>query len=146
MLSRPSRDEICLQVAGVVSQRSTCNLAQVGVVIARDGRILSTGYNGAPAGMDHCSHDRGWTDSPTCDLAVHAEANAIAYAARWGIGLEGATLYSTHQPCINCAKLVVNSGIVEVHGVLPYRDDKGITLLTDAGLTFVRSRVGVQFG
>jgi dCMP deaminase len=123
-----------LDIAEVMSRRATCALASVGVVIARDGRIISTGYNGAPAGMEHCHHDLAWGESEPCLISVHAEANALAYAARLGNSTDGGTLYSTHMPCINCAKLIVNSGIVRVVGCHPYRDTYGVELLFNAGI------------
>jgi dCMP deaminase len=149
-VKRPSRDEALMQMAELVAQRGTCERKQVGVVFARQGRVLMTGYNGAPAGMKHCdhSHDRvsietdngvaiGWSvngkqqDHPGCELAIHAEANAIAYAARTGVALEGSTLYSTCGPCPTCAKLLVNVGIRMLYYLQPYRDPAGRDLLLD---------------
>lgn len=133
--TRPTRDRMLMEVANVISKRSTCSLASVGVVIAHEGRILSSGYNGAPAGMLHCSHgDMAWNEQHTCDISVHAEANAIAYAARHGVSIEGAWLYSTHMPCMNCAKLIVNAGIQKVYWTHEYRNPMGLTLLEAAGL------------
>lgn len=127
---RPTRDEMLMEMAGVVAKRSTCSRASVGVVIARAGRPLVTGYNGAPAGMDHCNH----VDDTPCFIAVHAEANAIAYAARWGIRLQGATLYTTLVPCLPCAQVVVNSGIDRVVYSKYYRKREGLDLLENAGI------------
>ena len=105
-----------MQVAEVFATRSTCSRAHVGVVIAREGRILTTGYNGAPAGMAHCNHSPDEVNG--CQNAVHAEANAIAYAARYGISLEGAELYSTFMPCLACAQLVINAGIQQIFVII----------------------------
>lgn len=116
---RPSRDEVLIASALLWSTRGTCDRAKVGAVIARDGRILVSGYNGPPAGMPHCNHG---TDPGPCEDAVHAEANAIVYAARYGTRLEGTDIYCTHFPCPNCAKLIVNSGIQRVFYLTPYRD------------------------
>jgi dCMP deaminase len=139
-----------MQVAQVFAERSTCSRAHVGVVISRDGRILVTGYNGAPAGMPHCDHtcDCGSASrmdtqhAPSCPAgpcrnAVHAEANAIAYAAKHGVRIDGASLYTTFTPCLPCAQLVVNAGIVEVHAQQRYRDNAGLLLLTQAGVQVV---------
>lgn len=148
--TRPTRDQALMQVAGVFATRSTCSRAHVGVVIARDGRILSTGYNGAPAGMGHCDHSNeysitldpiahkemygsaGKPPDPGCKVAVHAEANAIAYAAQHGIKLDGADLYSTYMPCLACAQLVINAGIRRVLVRTLYRDRSGMRLLQAA--------------
>lgn len=142
---RPSRDENLMEHAHVVAKRGTCSRLQVGVIVARDGRILVTGYNGAPAGMDHCNHrcdcptrelphDAGCAFIEPCRASVHAEANAIAYAARWGISLEGSDMYCTDTPCVPCAQLMVNAGLVTVHFVRIYRDLRGLELLEEAGL------------
>lgn len=122
---RPTRHEVLIASALLWSTRGTCDRAKVGAVIARDGRILVSGYNGPPAGMPHCDH-RGSTDP--CQDAVHAEANAIVWAARYGTRLEGTDIYCTHFPCPNCAKLVVNAGISRVFFVTPFRDMSGLDL------------------
>lgn len=136
---RPSRDELCMQIAQLVAHRGTCSRAKVGAAIARDGRILVTGYNGPPAGLPHCTDPGGCNNLDRvaeggCVRAVHAEANAIAYAARYGISTQGADLYCTHLPCRKCAELVVNSGIRAVYYDLDYRVKDGLNLLTQAGV------------
>lgn len=118
---RPSRDEILIASAFLWSTRGTCNRARVGAVIARNGRILVSGYNGPASGLPHCTHENG----EPCQEAVHAEANAIVYAARYGIRLEGTSIYCTHFPCPNCSKLVVNAGITSVFYTTPFRDMAG---------------------
>lgn len=137
-----------MEIALTVSKRSTCSRASVGVVIARDGRPLVTGYNGAPAGMDHCNHDCDCdplhypveyhslacaTNQP-CTISVHAEANAVAFAARWGISLEGAEVFTTLVPCLSCAQILINSGINRVISHADYRDGRGLALLEKAGI------------
>jgi dCMP deaminase len=129
-VSRPTREEALIATAFIWARRSTCTRLQVGCVIHRDGRILVLGYNGAPAGMSHCTHS---LEEP-CDQAEHAERNAIAFAARHGVGLEGASLVVTHQPCKPCAMAVVNAGITDVTYVLPYRLQDGVNLLIEAGV------------
>lgn len=112
-------------MAKVMSMRGTCGRAKVGCVLTVQGRIVATGYNGP---IDkNCD---GVCDklSP-CTNAVHAEANAIAFAARNGIALAGATLYCTHTPCLKCAELIVQSGITEVHIETEYRLTEGKDLL-----------------
>ncbi len=135
MSSRVSRDEMLLRIATIVSMRGTCERAQVGAVIALEGRIISTGYVGAPAGLEHCT-DVGCRISPDggCLRTAHAEANAIAFAARFGISTNQATLYCTHGPCLDCAKLIINSGIGRLVYERPYRDSRGRELLEEAGV------------
>lgn len=131
---RITRDEMLMEIAKVVARRSTCNRAQVGAVIAQDGRIVSTGYAGAPSGLPHCGPETCDTSTP-CTRTVHAEAGAISYAARSGIRLEGATLYCTHCPCIDCAKLIINTGIKRVIYDQAYRKTEGLELLRTVGIT-----------
>lgn len=132
---RISRDEMMLSMAEYVAMRGSCSKLQVGAVIARDHRCISTGYNGAPAAVAHCVHTLDEDARITCERSVHAEANAIAYAARYGVSTEGCTLYVTHQPCINCSKLIINSGIRRVVYRFPYRLREGIDLLREVGIT-----------
>lgn len=125
---RPTRDKLLMSTARVWAARGTCSRAKVGVVISRDGRILVQGYNGTPKGLPHCSHVG---DEP-CTLAVHAEANAIAYAAKLGVALDGSELHSTRVPCTNCAMLIINAGITRVMYRENHRDMGGLILLRDA--------------
>jgi dCMP deaminase len=175
-------DDTLLAIAGQMSTRSTCTRGNAGAVLARRGRILSTGYNGAPEGMPHCEHrewkidltqappdwvrkllneqvarghlrltdlhgmDRLVTDGRTvealltaeseprqgCTIAVHAEANAVAFAARYGVALEDTTCYCTISPCVACAQLLIQAGITRVVAARRYRDPEGTRLLVDA--------------
>lgn len=135
---RPSRDEYLIRVAVVTSARGTCNRAAVGAVISQNGRIISAGYVGAPRGLPHCTVV-GCDESEGigCIRTVHAEANAIAFAARYGISTEGAELHCTHSPCASCAKLIINAGIVRVVYDAVYRDTKPMALLGTVGITVV---------
>lgn len=101
-----------LSLANVVAERSTCNRAHVGCVIVRDNRILSTGYNGSPPGMPHCEDEGCVVVNNHCQRTVHAEANAIATAARFGIGVDGATAYISREVCPNCRKLLLSAGVM----------------------------------
>lgn len=130
---RPSRDEVLMDIAVLIAQRSTCPRKHVGAVVAREGRILVTGYNGAPAGMPHCEHNDPY-EVNGCTMAVHAEANAVAYAARYGIDLSNSTIYTTLTPCLACAQLLINCGINRVVCSERYRDIIGVDLLKAAGL------------
>jgi len=129
-----SRDEALFANAEIWAERSTCDRLHVGCVIHRNGRTLVTGYNGAPPGMSHCPPNH----SPDDCLAVHAEQNAIAFAARWGVELEGAAIVVTHQPCLSCARLVISSGLISVTYKHPYRLIDGLLLLEAAGITVTR--------
>jgi dCMP deaminase len=135
---RPSRECTLMEVAELYARRSTCSRAHVGAVIAHEGRILSTGYNGSPAGMPHCDHSDGSRDSEGCRTAVHAEANSIAFAAKHGIRILDSELYTTFSPCLACAQLIVNAGIIAVYIRNEYRLKDGEDLLRAAGIDIIR--------
>lgn len=133
-LVRISRDSALMVTAGVFSLRSTCNKGN-GAVLAREGRIISVGYNGAPVGQRHCLESGCILDEKKhCQRAIHAEVNVIAMAAKYGISTEGAELFCTMAPCPNCSKLLVNSGIVRVVYSKSYPDMSGVELLTACGI------------
>lgn len=121
------------------AERGTCERLKVGCVISREGRILVQGYNGAPPGLPHCPGDKNFFDVhlPEDCLAVHAEQNAIAWAARNGVALEGASLHVTHMPCLACARSIITAGISSVMYADRYRDEAGFELLREAGLNVV---------
>lgn len=137
MSLRITRDEQKLIQALVTSLRSTCGRKAVGAVITAGGRTISEGYAGPPGGFPHCTHrcKVASTANGGCERTIHAEMNAIAYAARHGISTEGSTLYCTDSPCYNCAKVIINTGIIRVVYLRPYRDTSGIELLTQSGIT-----------
>lgn len=139
-LPRIERDEMMMRIATIVSSRGTCKRAYVGAVLAREGRIISTGYVGAPAGLPHCL-DVGCdvSEPPGCSRTVHAEANAIAFAARYGISTAGTALYCTHSPCGNCAKLIINAGVTRLIYEQEYRDIRPLALLQTAGIEIIQS-------
>lgn len=132
-IMRMDRDELLGNVAKLVARRSTCLRSSVGAVLAKEGRIISTGYNGAPAGMPHCTQHTCGPDSG-CERTVHAEANVIAFAAKFGIETEGSELYTTLSPCNDCAKLLINAGVKRIIYWEVYRDSGPISLLMDAGV------------
>ncbi len=119
---RPSWDEYFLMIAKLAATRSTCLAFPVGAVIVKDRQVLATGYNGSPSGSVHCTAQGFcYPGLSSCDAsktmpsrAVHAEANAIAQAAKHGISTQGATIYVTLEPCISCLKLIISAGIQEV--------------------------------
>ncbi|MCA2552699.1 MAG: dCMP deaminase family protein [Microcystis sp. M04BS1] len=119
---RPTWDEYFLMIAKLAATRSTCLAFPVGAVIVKDRQVLATGYNGSPSGTVHCTAQGFcYPGLRTCresgeipSRAIHAEANAIAQAAKHGISTQGASIYVTLEPCISCLKLIISSGIKEV--------------------------------
>ena len=134
-MRRINRSELFMETAKLLALRSTCQRAQVGAVVVKDHRIVSTGYGGSPSGMPHCL-DEGCTIGPDggCISTIHAEANSIAFAARHGIFIDGCTMYVTLSPCLNCSKLIINSGIKAVCYLKEYRDVEPLKLLRKAGI------------
>lgn len=148
-MNRSTIDEYFMNVAEVVATRSTCLRRQVGAVIVCDKRIISTGYNGAPRGLEHCIdigciRDRYNVESGTMHeicRAVHSEQNAIIQAALHGVSTEGATLYCTHFPCIICTKMIINAGIIRVVYKQKYSDDMTVGFFNEAGVEVVKYEV-----
>lgn len=129
---RPTWDEYFLDIAFSVAERSTCDRAHVGAVLVRDKRILATGYNGSPAGLPHCDEAGHLMVDGHCVRTLHAEQNAIIQAALHGISSEGATAYVTHQPCLTCAKMLINAGIRRVVYAGNYPDSYSRQFLAEA--------------
>ena len=142
---RISQSVIHMFTAVLWSMRSTCQRLRVGAVLAKEGRTISTGYNGAPSRLPHCNEDN-CKSQPQCKRTVHAEMNAILFAARYGISTEGAELYTTHSPCIDCAKAIINAGIKKVYYVEEYRSRDGIELLELAGIEVYRISINENGG
>ena len=144
--NRPSWDEYFTHIMEVVGERGTCDRGKSGCVIARNKRIISTGYVGAPAGCKHCDelgHEmhtvkkEDGTESRHCIRTSHAEENAIVQAARSGVSTEGATLYCKMAPCYTCAKMIINAGIVRVVALKDYHASKrSKEIFTEAGIQF----------
>lgn len=111
---RPSFDEYFMNMAKLVSTRATCESRAVGAVIVRDKRVLSTGYNGSPAALPHCTEIGCLIQDGRCVRTIHAEQNAILQAAMHGVSTMGATIYTTHRPCDICARLISGAGIVRI--------------------------------
>ena len=143
MKNRPGWDRYFMDIAHVAATRSNCSRRQVAAVLVRDRRIISTGYNGTPRGVKNCcdggcprcnSHTPSGSNLHEC-LCSHAEENAIVQAAYHGIAVKGATLYTTYSPCLLCAKMIINAGIVEVVYHEHYSiDDVSTRLLHEAGV------------
>ena len=136
---RPSWDEYFMQIAFTVAQRSTCDRAHVGCVLVRERRILTTGYNGAPAGLPHCDEVGHLLIDGHCVRTLHAEQNAIIQGAVHGVSISGATAYVTHQPCLTCAKMLVNAGIRRVVYAGTYPDEYSRHFLDAAGVELVHA-------
>lgn len=123
-----------MRIARTVGTRATCPRLSVGCVLVREHRILTTGYNGAPRGVAHCT-DVGCTlRDGHCVRATHAEANAVVQGALHGVGLQGATAYCTHQPCVGCSKLLISAGVVKIVYADAYPDAVAESLLAEAGV------------
>ena len=136
-------DHRFMEMAQLVSGWASCRRRKVGAVIVKDKRVMTTGYNGAPAGIQTCvergeclREKMGIPSGQRHELcyAVHAEQNAIIQAAKLGISINGATLYCTHQPCILCAKMIVNSGITRVVYGEGYPDEFSMEIFGEAGV------------
>ena len=141
--SRPAWDPYFMEIAALVAKRSTCLRRAVGAVLVKDKRILATGYNGAPSGIKHCIEVGCLRESlqvasgerhELC-RGLHGEENALLQAARYGIKIEGATLYTTHVPCVMCTKMIINCGVERIVASAPYPDDLAAELLGEADIT-----------
>ncbi|MCK5340739.1 MAG: cytidine/deoxycytidylate deaminase family protein [Desulfobulbaceae bacterium] len=142
--SRPSWDEYFMNIAALVSGRSTCIRRHVGAVLVRDKRIITTGYNGVPAKIKHCldvgclRDEQGVPSGERHELCrgLHAEQNAIIQAAISGVSVEGATVYCTNMPCSICSKMLINIGASAILYKEGYSDPLSSDLLTEAGIPF----------
>ena len=123
---RPTWDDQFVEMAFLVARRGTCDRSQVGCVLAVRNRVVATGYNGSLPGALHCSEAGHLMDGTSCVRTVHAEANAVADAARRGVSVEGGSAYLTRIPCVDCAKLIASAGIVRVVAAIAYRDPETV--------------------
>jgi dCMP deaminase len=143
---RPSWDEYFLEMAQLVSKRSTCLRRQVGAVAVRDKRVLATGYNGAPSGLAHCTdigcirQKAGIPSGQRQELCrgLHAEQNVIIQAGIHKVDLKGATLYVTNQPCVTCTKMLISTGIEEIIILDGYPDRLARQMLKEASIKLKR--------
>ncbi len=122
--NRTTWESYFMKIAQQVATRSTCDRKHIGAVIVRDRNILSTGYNGSIRGLPHCDDVDHMMENNHCVRTVHAEANAIAQAAKNGVSLNRAEIYITSSPCWTCFKLLANAGIMKIHFGEFYRDDR----------------------
>lgn len=139
---RPSWDEYFMTLADEVATRTTCLRRAVGAIIVKEKRILATGYNGVPTGLRHCSvigclrEKLGVPSGQRHEICrgLHAEQNALLQAARYGIDIEGSSIYITTQPCVVCAKMLINAGISEIIYRNPYPDELAMELLNESNI------------
>jgi dCMP deaminase len=144
-MDRPTWDEYFMKITRTVAERSTCLRRHVGAVLVLDKRILSTGYNGSPKGLRHCSEAgclRERNNVPSGERhelcrGLHAEMNALIQAANHGVRIEGATLYSTTYPCSLCAKMLINGGIARIVAAQDYPDALAKEMLDEARIEVV---------
>lgn len=138
---RPAFDDIYMELAVNLARRSHCIRRHVGAVLAKDTRIVSIGYNGPPSGTHNCDEEWPQDGCPrdskgSCSLAIHAEQNAILYAVKNKVSVEGATLYTTLSPCLACSRIIYTMGIKRVLYLKSYAEYKGIA--SDEGIDFLQ--------
>ncbi len=146
METRPSYDEYFMEMAHVVAKRSTCLRRKVGAILVKEKHILSTGYNGAPKGLKHCSEtgcireDQNIPSGERHELCrgLHAEQNAIIQAAVFGVSIKGSVLYCTNTPCIVCVKMLINAGVTEIIYAGDYPDDLAKLMMAESNLKIKR--------
>jgi dCMP deaminase len=144
---RPTWDEYFIAITKQVATRATCLRRKVGAIIVKDKRILTTGYNGAPRGVKSCleigkcmRQELGVPSGQRHEIcrALHAEQNAIIQAAYHGVQIEGSDIYSTTQPCVLCAKMLINAGIKKIYYCEEYPDELALELLKEAGVELIK--------
>jgi dCMP deaminase len=135
--SRLSWDLYFMSIARQVASRATCDRKHVGAVIVRDKTILSTGYNGSIRGLSHCDESGHLMENGHCVRTVHAEANALVQAAKNGVCIDGADLYTTASPCWSCFKLIANAGIRRICFGEVYGDARAIETARELGIDLV---------
>ena len=141
-MERPDWDEYFMKMADLAAERSTCLRRQVGAILVKERQILATGYNGAPRGVEHCEktcclrQKRGVPSGEKHEICrgVHAEQNLVAQSAFHGVKTEGSTVYCTNQPCVICAKLLINAGVDKIFYQEGYDDPFTKKLLDNSGI------------
>ena len=145
-MARPDWDDYFLQIAHLLAERSTCLRRKVGALLVMDRRILTTGYNGAPSGLEHCEEVGCLREAQKIPSGqrhelcrgIHAEQNAIIQAAQFGVIVKSATLYCTHQPCILCAKMLINVDLRRLVIASGYPDAMAEDFLQKGGVEIIR--------
>ena len=145
-MPRPDWPEYFMGITRMVARRSTCLRRKVGAILVKDKRILATGYNGAPSGLKHCEEVGCLRETASVPSghrhelcrALHAEQNVIVQAAYHGIPINGATLYCTNKPCVICAKMIINAGILKVYYEEDYDDPLADQMMAEAHIELER--------
>jgi dCMP deaminase len=143
---RPSWAEYFMEITILVAKRSTCVRRSVGAIIVKDKRVLSTGYNGAPSNVTHCSQTGCMREQMNIASGerhelcrgIHAEQNAIIQAALHGVSIKGAALFCTNLPCSICAKMIINAGISKIYYLSGYADQMSQEMLNEAGVELIK--------
>jgi dCMP deaminase len=137
---RTTRSHMLMEMACIAAERGTCERKRIGAILAVDGRPVSVGYNGAPSGKPHCLDVGCLIDPKTggCIRTIHAELNAIGFAAREGIKTQGAILYTTISPCKSCADAIIAAGLTHVYYLEKYRVLEPLFDLEDAGVICIQ--------
>ncbi|MBP7652410.1 cytidine/deoxycytidylate deaminase family protein [Candidatus Dependentiae bacterium] len=144
--NRPDWNDYFMEIARLVGTRSTCIRRKVGAIIVKDKRILATGYNGVPKGIEHCTEQsciRNINNIPSGQrhelcMGLHAEQNAIIQAAVYGVSISESEIYCTFQPCIVCAKMIINAGIKKIVFEGSYPDELSLKLLNESKIELVK--------
>lgn len=132
---RPAWDDYFMAMVKIISSRGTCDRLYAGSLLAKNNRIIATGYNGAPPGLPHCSDEGHLLEEGHCVRTVHGEHNALLQAARQGsMSTEGATMYTKYSPCIHCTKYIISCGIKRVVIGKIYRNPNATKMLEEAGI------------
>lgn len=135
---RENIDDYFLRIVEVVASRSTCDRGKPGCIIVQDKNILCTGYAGSPRGIAHCDEIGHEMENDSCVRTTHAEANAICQAAKNGVKINMATLYCSMTPCYNCAKQIINAGILRVVAAQDYhKSEKSKNIFGQSGVSLV---------
>lgn len=139
-------DQYFMAQSVLLSLRSTCSRLAVGATIVRDTRIIAGGYNGSVSGDSHCIDEGCYVVDNHCVRTIHAEMNAILQCAKFGVPTEGAELYVTHFPCLQCTKMILQAGITKIHYLTDYRNDEyAIKLIEQAGVKVEKVQLSTQY-
>ncbi|PIQ67443.1 dCMP deaminase [Candidatus Uhrbacteria bacterium CG_4_10_14_0_2_um_filter_41_7] len=134
---RPKWDHYYMAMAHMVAERSTCDRLRAGSVLVKDNRVIGTGYNGSPPGMEHCDDVGHLMHENHCIRTLHGEENTLLQAARLGIIADASTIYTTYSPCYHCLKKLIATGVKRIVAGQIYRDERVFTACEEAGVEFV---------